>query len=246
MKLPQVLKQAVLNRDWNLVCTVYTAITGEPLSPPKTEAETLADMDIDLGSRLNPVATVELEQHEVQEEPEEDEGAGNTASGIALVGEDIEYDEEDLEEGQGVVPEKEIAEEFKDCVVRTKGEDTDDALKGSSEELGEKCKREPFRKPKKGKRKNRFKDDRRAFSRQDVTKYDKDEHGRPLSVKVATGRSSDSDNPDTSKKVKVTCKNCKRKFEVAASLATGHNRNPEYNRWKCNDCCAKGGKPKRD
>jgi hypothetical protein len=50
MKLTQVLKRAIETQDWELVCKVYTGITGEPISPPrpKTEAEELAEMDIDL------------------------------------------------------------------------------------------------------------------------------------------------------------------------------------------------------
>lgn len=251
MKLPDVLKMAVERKDWYAVCKVYTAITGEPLEPPKSEAESLADLNIDMTDYEDPPAVIGSRpghEEEYQEgvdavtEEEEEEGS-NAAHGIQLI-HDIEYDEEDLEPGDEV-GEEEIPEEFSDCVVRTKGDGTNDALKGSSEELGEKCKREPFRAPKKGRRKNKFKDDRRAFSRQDVTKHTHDEKGKPLGVQVAVGRSSDSEAPDTSRKVKVTCKLCNKKERVAASLATGHNNNPEFNRYKCNDCCAKGGKDGR-
>jgi len=48
MKLGPFLKQAVLDGNWNSVCQVYTAITGEPLEPPQEEVveENLADIEI--------------------------------------------------------------------------------------------------------------------------------------------------------------------------------------------------------
>ena len=45
-KLPIVLKEAIQTSNWELVCKVYTAITGEYIEPPKTEEEELASMDI--------------------------------------------------------------------------------------------------------------------------------------------------------------------------------------------------------
>jgi hypothetical protein len=57
MKLTEVLKRAIETKDWELVCKVYTGITGEPISPPKpkTEAEMLAGMDIDLEAEAQKV-----------------------------------------------------------------------------------------------------------------------------------------------------------------------------------------------
>ena len=46
MKLPDLIKQAVLSEDWKAVCAVYTAITGEPLSPPKKKEVDFLNMEI--------------------------------------------------------------------------------------------------------------------------------------------------------------------------------------------------------
>ena len=228
MKLPQVLKQAVLTSNWDLVCTVYTTITGEPLFSPTTETKTLADMDIDLDIVSEQVPSAMPTKEENIEDL-------NTAKGISLVDEEIE----DVKENEPDVSfEEDIQEEFTDCVVTTKGGGTDKALQGS------KCRNEPLCIPQTGTRHNKFKDDRRAFARQDVTKYTHDKNGLPLGVHVATGNRYDTSR-DTGKQVTVTCNVCGKKQKVSASLAIGHNNNPEYNRWKCNTCCSKGGKTQR-
>jgi hypothetical protein len=36
-KLPEVLKDAILTGDWNLVCKVYTSITGLNIAPPSIQ-----------------------------------------------------------------------------------------------------------------------------------------------------------------------------------------------------------------
>jgi len=46
--LPDVLKKAVLEGDWNLVCKAYTAITHEPLEPPKPKIN-YATLEVSLG-----------------------------------------------------------------------------------------------------------------------------------------------------------------------------------------------------
>jgi hypothetical protein len=48
MKLPEVLKKGILEGDWELICKVYTGITGEPIEPPKPKEPDWADMDIDI------------------------------------------------------------------------------------------------------------------------------------------------------------------------------------------------------
>jgi hypothetical protein len=49
-KIPEILKRAVENEDWFVICSLYTQITGEDLSPPqpkKNEDETLLETEFD-------------------------------------------------------------------------------------------------------------------------------------------------------------------------------------------------------
>lgn len=52
MKLPDVLKKGILEGDWELICKVYTGITGEPIEPPKPKEVNWADMDINIDLNL--------------------------------------------------------------------------------------------------------------------------------------------------------------------------------------------------
>lgn len=44
MKVPELIKKAVLEQDWVLICKVYTAITGEELAPPPPPAPPEVDL----------------------------------------------------------------------------------------------------------------------------------------------------------------------------------------------------------
>lgn len=50
MKLPEILKKAVLEQNWEIVCKAYTALTGEPLEVPKPAEPDYLQLDIDLGA----------------------------------------------------------------------------------------------------------------------------------------------------------------------------------------------------
>lgn len=52
MKVPELIKNAVEKQDWKLVCAVYTAITGEPLSPPEPKSEKPNFLDMDISPEL--------------------------------------------------------------------------------------------------------------------------------------------------------------------------------------------------
>lgn len=70
-KLPAVLKQAILEGDWQKVCVVYTTITGEPIEPskPKTETEELANMDIPIIIPSSPAISVFNPPEDDSDEP---------------------------------------------------------------------------------------------------------------------------------------------------------------------------------
>jgi hypothetical protein len=57
MKLPEVLKKGILEGDWQIICTAYTAMTGEHIDPPEPKQPNWLDFDIELGSatRITPV-----------------------------------------------------------------------------------------------------------------------------------------------------------------------------------------------
>jgi hypothetical protein len=44
MTIPEVLKRAIENGNWEDVCIVYTTLTGEEISPPKSDYSSCADL----------------------------------------------------------------------------------------------------------------------------------------------------------------------------------------------------------
>lgn len=63
MKLPDVLKKGILEGDWELICKVYTGITGEPIEPPKPKEINWADMDIDIGFASSGLTTTPVDEN---------------------------------------------------------------------------------------------------------------------------------------------------------------------------------------
>jgi hypothetical protein len=229
MKLPEVLKRAVLEQDWKAVCAVYTAITGESLSPPPPKVEIdLANMDIseELLEELGVRSGDEYSQ-------EEDDTPSEPQSSIILP---EDYENED---------------EFTPQTTKKKVEDPtiskDEYLEkyGIEESSGGDSEREARRQPMSiiRNRKNKFQDNLKVASNDlkennPVLKqvYDK--------VKGHSTRDLLVDASQTGKKIQVSCALCKKDEMVAPSLASGYNKNPKENTYRCTECSTPSGRIK--
>jgi len=242
MKAPDVLKQAVLEQDWLLVCKVYTAITGEPLEPPTPKEIDVFDIDIpmdsdflgdmpDLSDEEDPEPGYEILHEELPESVEDIAGEEDWV--VLDDGEEAE-DEADAN----------MREESADFITTTKNEDEEDALQGN------KAKKQKMRVPKDGKKRpNLFRDDLRLHSRQRADKHKQDKDGTPLAVAAPRPRGGERDaklGEETGGKVEVECKLCGKKEKVAPRLAHGYNPDPDMNTYKCNKCCTGRGRRNLD
>jgi hypothetical protein len=241
MKAPDVLKQAVLEQDWLLVCKVYTAITGEPLEPPKPKEVDLFDIDIPMDSDfLGDMPDIADEEYDLEPGYEVlHEKLPAPAEDVAGEGDWVELDDGEEEDDE---EEAKMREENADFMTTTKKDDEEDALQGS------KARKERFRVPKDGKRRpNQFKDDLRLHSRQRADKHSKDKDGSPLAVAAPRPRGGERDaelGEDTGGKVDVECSLCGKKERVSDRLAVGYHLEPEMNTYKCNKCCTGRGRRK--
>jgi hypothetical protein len=221
MKLAEAIRSAVENEDWQQVCDIYEAITGDVLEPPKPKliiptTEDLANMDLDA-----------LRQNE---------GA-------------LELDimPKKLEVIRDSVPEPEEEEEVestqkKSSYIATahKG-DSPSFRGGEDEDKGTPARKMPMDIP--VERVNKFEDDGRLCVRDKVEnnknlqKLYGDRRDRPR-------RTDLEDAVDTSKKIDVVCSLCDEEDNIALSLAHGYDSRPKFNRYRCTRCCTKSGQAK--
>jgi hypothetical protein len=221
MKLAEAIKHAVENENWQDVCDIYEAITGEILDPPKPKliiptAEDLADMDLD-----------SLRQTE-------------GALDIDIVGLDTPVEE--------VAPPQEDTKEVESTQKKSssfiasahKG-DSPSFHGGEDEDKGSPARKMPMDIP--VQRVNKFDDDGRLCSR------DKVENNENLKKLYGEARDrpkrSDLDGAvDTSKRIDVICSLCDKEETIALSLARGWSPKPKQNRYKCAKCCTRAGQAK--
>jgi uncharacterized protein YlaI len=224
-------RDAISSGDWNQICRVFTALTGEAAPVPPTAQEpslsTLLEqpMDDPLSAPMDgPEPTIE----------DDDDGYWSE--------DDLIADEEEAEPEPDDTPQ---------VFVPPEPDNTPDADDPASEfyiehgdaaeenEDGERrCRREPMRIPRQ--RTNRFRDNGKAFADEKVTVNDDPK----LGVQKIRPRGNRDANKDTGKKVKVQCSLCDKKEEVAARLAVGYSKKPDDNTYKCNSCNSPSGRAK--
>jgi len=219
MKLPDLLKKAVLEQDWKTVCVVYTAITGEPLSPPEPKKEAnLFDMEIseDLLAEL---------------------GIGDSQADIAppLVSEDEDEGEpEPLKKKE--VGQKSLSSNRESFI--SKARDTDKLPANKRDDGKVEARKEPMQIPKS--RKNVWEDD--------LTIAPKLIKANNSQLEILYGPSHDKTPKEEKEKetgeVNVVCSFCGQANTVVKSLAVGYNSNPEENTYECTSCCTPSGRAK--
>jgi len=239
-KLATVMKKAIEEGDWDAICRIYTAMTGEPIEPPKLIIPSMRDMaNLDMNT-LDPLVTVQVEMdtEDDEEDDEEDEEAEE---------DDEEGIDEGLEEFETVLqqspqhlvkpPKRTGAADYSEIIAPSKGKKTEQRLrKGDHDDDEVEARKVPMGTPLAGKKKvgilKKQWADSGKLHRKDV------EIDRKLSVSdpIPRGdRDSTDVGVDTGKKMKVVCSECGGTFKVNPALAYGY-RKKGVNTWKCNEC----------
>jgi len=226
MKLPEALKHAVLTQDWQVICTVYTHLTGEPLEIPKPKEPDYANMEIDIPLSNGRVAHVVGKEimngigEQVTTPPEDIVEANRKKFMEAPEADDEEIEalikniDDNIGKGEAIHQESQPPEDSEDfiSVARTK-----DAL--DSEKFGRK-ERIII-----AERDNRFND-----------------NGKVLEEVKGIGPPPKPRAKKKSHMVKVECANCHKQGIVSPVLARGYDTDPDMNRYRCNDCLSSKGK----
>ena len=152
MKLPDLIKKAVQTEDWLLICKAYTAITGEPLSPPEKKSFDFSNFEVpDEVLKFN-------EEDEDEDEYDDPQEADEEAP------EDEDEDEPTVKTSSIVTDLDEAKAEFarskkKDSSFIAPAKKTSRTGSVENEEGKREAKRESMRIPRQGDRKNKFTDD---------------------------------------------------------------------------------------
>jgi DNA-directed RNA polymerase subunit M/transcription elongation factor TFIIS len=239
MKLPELLKRAVRTQDWQLICTAYTAMTGEFLLPPQPKTPDFDTFDI-------PIPDEELKEPdwpiEDEEEPEIDDGP-------TIDEEDGEQPEEELESSVIITD----LDEAKAEIARANAKKKDRVIKRKKlspreqgAEDGVRAKKEPIKIP--SKRVNKFKDDVAKETDKSLLQT-----ANPQLKKLYANKShrltrhdlvEEGEGVDTGLQREVVCSLCEKEEVVPVSVATGYSDDPDNNTYRCNSCSTPSGRAK--
>lgn len=214
MKLPDALKHAVLTQDWEVVCKVYTTITGEPLEVPKPKEPDWSNIDIAInpqptttsGGSQPAYPTVKQDKDFWLKTPEADD------KDVEAMVKDID---DNVGKGEPIFEKPEIPEGTEDFMAPSRTEDALDSKKfGRKERIIQ------------GERQNRFSDNPEVLAEVAGIGPPPKQHRKKKDRSLVT----------------VVCAGCNQTFEVSPMLSRGYDPDPEMNRYHCNDCLASRGK----
>lgn len=231
MKLPELLKQAVEQEKWELVCAAYTAITGKPLSPPKPKPKEIDFSEFEIPDSLLNINLDVEEEHDTIVLPTKEQV-------ILLTGE--------TQEEAIVLPPKKDEEDHPSPKTTPSGESSyiaqarsEDSLYEGSQDGQTAAKKKPMKIEQR--RLNQFKDTLQEdahllkANNQNMQKlYQNATHPR----NIRDGEKA----VDTGAAVQVQCSICETKERVSAALAHGYSSDPDNNTYKCNACCTSRGR----
>jgi len=213
MKLPEVLKTGIINSDWNLICQAYTAITGEPITPPKQETN-WADIDIPIADQkpIHVAHTLDKFPDDIKKILQRDTQIDN-----ALADSLVQPDPDLTRRGEDVCSGEDIDPKMKDFVSSAKNPDSPINNNGRAKK----------QKILKGPRKNLFDDnlDVAADERADL---------HPQLGVTPKPRT----NARKTSNIDVVCSLCNKTESVSPTLSHGYNTDPNHNVYKCNACCS--------
>lgn len=222
MRLPDLIKKAVLTEDWKLICTAYKAITGEDLSPP-AKKPVVDFSNLEIPDELLGEAEEDDEEEELDipvEGEEEEEAPSNIITDVA---------------------------EAQAEIARARKKKVDDFTMPQTNRGGQKvnedgeleARKESMRIPKN--RPNKFKDDLRKESA-DLKKNNVNLQKLYSTASTRTSRVEKEERVDTGAQVDVVCSLCDKPETVAAAMAIGHSLDPSNNTYRCNSCSTPAGR----
>jgi len=262
--IKEVFRDAIAHSNWDDICRVYEAITGElaPSPPMEPSPGTLADI-------LN--QSLEEADEQLDPYPEEDD-----VRGIPTPHDDTTPPEPD---GTISVPPiqsnadnqvtsdiiskcHKAVDDLLDDVTYTPPEDTDTATPQpnsdtetnefhiehgntaptTNEEGEQQCRKEAMVIPEE--RTNRFRDNGKAYADEKVTN---DPNNPKLGIQIIRPRGNRDDEllgADTGGTIEATCSLCGETAKIATNLSHGFHKNPEHNTYKCNACNTPNGRNK--
>lgn len=238
----EIFFDAIVNRDWGDICTVYEALTGEPAPdiPPQTSAlSDVLNQPLEVTKPVNPM------------DQQLDVAANETADADDLL--------MPVEESTTIITSTQIPDILPATppVVQRAMEPAqlppDDAAaefyiehgsqQGGVNDDGEtQCRKESMSIPQA--RKNRFHDNGRAFADEKVTTNPDDPKLGIQSIRPRGLVRDEELGANTGGTKDVICKLCGKNETVAARLAVGFNPDPEHNTYKCNECNTPNGRAK--
>ena len=208
----EILKIAVEQQDWQLICGLYTNITGEPLSVTQAIVEEEEKEEEDV---LSKDYSIEELKYQNQLAPQEQD--------MELVDKDID---------------KLIESGYNDFIApsRSDSRGVAEGRRMRAEPIGKR----PLRSGYVGVNQEPFVDDMTEAlvdpeTGESLVGQNKNAQMTPRNRRKELGMN------DTSL-VEVVCSSCESKMSVSPILSRGFSNNPSDNEWKCNNCSTRKGR----
>lgn len=232
MKLPELLKKAVLDQDWRAVCAIYTVLTGETLYPPVPKKKEIDFLNMEISEDI----LQELGINGNVEPEEDDDSFSESHEVVSLESKKKDNISEKLGEDGGQPNPKANDNSF---ISKIYDGDRPDFTKKKSDGKKE-AKRESIKIPKQ--RDNKFIDNLQVAT----TDLKANNEQLQKLYSTSSGRVSRllTDEDAEVKYVNVICSYCEQPDTVVSSLAVGYDNDPEENTYKCNSCCTPAGRAK--
>lgn len=256
----EMFREAMATQDWGVMCSVYEAITGEAAPDVIVAKVDVLDQEMAMTTRPeNPLDRDMDDDRSMTKKDYEDifETPYPSDEDDLFVDDDDDY-ERGVTQAQAIVtgtnipdilpatpsivalpepvqpPTDDVASEFYIQHGNTQGATNDD---GETQ-----CRKESMSIPQQ--RKNRFRDNGRAFADEKVTTHPDDPKLGIQSIRPR-GLVRDAEmGVDTGALVPVVCTLCGTQETVAIRLSTGYNADPDHNTYKCNSCNTPNGRAK--
>ena len=212
----EILKIAVDEQDWQLICGLYTNITGEPLSVPSDAAE----QEEEKGDILSKEYSIEELKYQNQLPPQEQEAE--------LLDKDID---------------KLIGSRYNDFTAPAKSDankSTVDGRRMTSQPVGSNKLSSNFL----GVSDKPFVDDMTDSLVDPSTGENLLGNNKNVNITPRNQRKQLGMN-DTSL-IDAKCSSCQKVLKVSPSIAFGYSKRDKENMWKCNDCSTRRSRRERD
>jgi hypothetical protein len=216
----EILKIAVEQQDWQLICGLYTNITGEALSVPEPPPEEGVEEESPLGDILGKEYSLEELKYQNQLPPQEQEPE--------LVDKDID---------------KLIGSRYNDFTAPAKSDtrtSTVDGRRMKNQPVGSTKLSSNFL----GVNENPFVDDM-TDSLVDPNTGEK-LVGNNKNVNITPRNQREQLGMNDTSLIDAKCSSCKKVIKVSPSIAFGYSERDSENMWQCNDCSTRRSRRERN